>query len=508
MSDNTVNTNTYKALTDTKATSANHMNPLTQVAGTPFYDTRPSLHIALVTETWLPDINGVASSVYQIMRELKSMGHRITLIRPKQSDEVEQHTLTTGLNTAAVTTDLQVPSLPIPYYPHLRMGLPCYRFLTKQLRKLRPDIVHIVTEGPLGLAALIAGKQQSIKVSSGYHTAFHDFSRYFGWKVVSLPLLAYMKRFHNQCNATCIPSQTTQHQLAEFGFKHLYQVGRGVDTARYAPSKRSQALRQSWGVGEGTTVLMCVSRVSPEKGMDTVIKSFKALQLQQLHRHVKLVIVGDGPYKEALVKRHANDTSIIFAGFKTGEALASYYASADAFVFASQVETFGNVVTEAMASGLPIFAYHDAAAALLVDDNCGKTVPLGQEQRFIEMISELPKQQQLDQMRLAARHKVAAFSWQKPAQEMLTMFYEVLSIQTNTLTASTVTPAILPSQSIIQHPRADSTIALTPESVHPTVAVATKKQPRYSHSPQNSYSNQNSHPTQRPAESAAFFSKT
>lgn len=508
MSDNTVNTNTYKALTDTKATSANHMNPLTQVAGTPFHDNRPSLHIALVTETWLPDINGVASSVYQIMRELKSMGHRITLIRPKQSDEVEQHTLTTGLNTAAVTTDLQVPSLPIPYYPHLRMGLPCYRFLTKQLRKLRPDIVHIVTEGPLGLAALIAGKQQRIKVSSGYHTAFHDFSRYFGWKVVSVPLLAYMKRFHNHCNATCIPSQTTQHQLAEFGFKHLYQVGRGVDTARYAPSKRSQALRQSWGVGEGTTVLMCVSRVSPEKGMDTVIKSFKALQLQQLHRHVKLVIVGDGPYKEALVKRHANDTSIIFAGFKTGEALASYYASADAFVFASQVETFGNVVTEAMASGLPIFAYHDAAAALLVDDSCGKTVPLGQEQRFIEMISELPKQQQLDQMRLAARHKVAAFSWQKPAQEMLTMFYEVLSIQTNTLTASTVTPAILPSQALAQHPLADSTIALTPESVHPTVAVATKKQPRYSHSPQNSYSNQNSHPTQRPAESAAFFSKT
>ena len=209
MSDNTVNTNLYQASSNTQTTSANHQRPSTQVAGTPFHDNRPSLHIALVTETWLPDINGVASSVYQIMRELKSMGHRITLIRPKQSDEVEQHTLMTGLNTAAVTTDLQVPSLPIPYYPHLRMGLPCYRFLTKQLRKLRPDIVHIVTEGPLGLAALIAGKQQRIKVSSGYHTAFHDFSRYFGWKVISLPLLAYMKRFHNQCNATCIPVSYT-----------------------------------------------------------------------------------------------------------------------------------------------------------------------------------------------------------------------------------------------------------------------------------------------------------
>lgn len=97
MSDNTVNTNLYQASSDTQTTSANYMNSSAQVAGTPFYDNRPSLHIALVTETWLPDINGVASSVYQIMRELKSMGHRITLIRPKQSDEVEQHTLTTGL---------------------------------------------------------------------------------------------------------------------------------------------------------------------------------------------------------------------------------------------------------------------------------------------------------------------------------------------------------------------------------------------------------------------------
>lgn len=440
MIDNAVIKSRQTYLPDNTMTSGSQATVLTSSIDNRPSQHLPKLHIALVTETWLPDINGVASSVYQIMRELKSMGHRITLIRPKQSDEIEQQTLATGLNTAAVTTDLQVPSLPIPYYPHLRMGLPCYRFLTKQFHQLQPDIIHIVTEGPLGLAALIAAKQQKIKVSSGYHTAFHDFSRYFGWKIVSLPLLGYMKTFHNHCNATCVPSQTTQDQLASFGFKQLFQVGRGVDTERYAPSKRRIDLRARWGVGEGTTVLMCVSRVSPEKGIDTVIKGFKALQLQQLHRHVKLVIVGDGPYKETLIKQYADENSIIFAGFQTGEALASYYASADAFVFASQVETFGNVVTEAMASGLPVFAYHDAAAALLVDDSCGKTVPLGQEQRFINMVAELPKQQQLDQMRVIARQKVANFSWQKPANEMLTMFYHVLAVDTST--------ANIPTQSL------------------------------------------------------------
>lgn len=386
----------------------------------------PLLHIMLVTETWLPDINGVASSIYQLMRELKKMGHRITLVRPRQSETTEQQMVANGANAAVVTTDLQVPSMKIPHYPHLRMGLPCYRFLRQKLRESRPDIVHIVTEGPLGLAALVAANRQNIKVSSGYHTAFHDFSCYFGWKILSLPVLGYLKSFHNRCHATCVPSATTQRELQAIGFKKLHQVGRGVDTVRFSPTKRSQALRQSWGVGEGTTVLVCVSRVSPEKGIDTVIKSFKALQLQQLHRHVKLVVVGDGPYKAALVKQFSQDDSIIFAGFQTGEALATHYASADAFVFASQVETFGNVVTEAMASGLPVFAYHDAAAALLVNERCGSTVALGDEQTFIDRVAHLPKQQQLEQMRLESRQQVANLSWQVPAQDMIQMFYQVL----------------------------------------------------------------------------------
>lgn len=399
----------------------------------------PKLHIVLVTETWLPDINGVASSMFQIVQQLKEMGHRITLIRPRQTSEIEQHTEQTGENLLAVHHDTQVHSLPIPYYPHLRMGLPCYRLLSQQFARLKPDIVHIVTEGPLGLSALVAAKRQKIKVSAGYHTSFHDFSHYFGWKLVSLPLLSYMKRFHNACNATCVPSHTTEQQLKRFGFKRLFQVGRGVDTQKFSPKHRSTALRQQWQAGEETTVLLCVSRVSPEKGIETVIKGFQALQLEQLHRDVKLVIVGDGPDKDRLEQLYGQDDSVIFAGFQTGQALAEYYASADAFVFASQVETFGNVVTEAMASGLPVFAYHDAAAALLVDDSCGKTVKLSDEQGFIDMVANLPKQQQLQTMQTIACQKVAGFSWQRPAEQMQAMFYHVLNLvpMTQTMTQTT-----------------------------------------------------------------------
>lgn len=398
----------------------------------------PKLHIVLVSETWLPDINGVASSMFYIVQQLKAFGHRITLIRPRQTSEIEQYTQHMGTNLQAVHHDTQVQSLPIPYYPHLRMGLPCYRLLCQQFNTLKPDIVHIVTEGPLGLTALLAAKRHRIKVTAGYHTSFHDFSRYFGWKIVSLPLLGYMKRFHNACHATCVPSTTTEQQLQQFGFKRLFQVGRGVDTQKFSPSHRSNALRQTWQAGEETTVLLCVSRVSPEKGIDTVIKSFQALQLEQLHRNVKLVIVGDGPDKARLQQRYAQNTSIRFVGFKTGQELAEHYASADAFVFGSQVETFGNVVTEAMASGLPVFAYHDAAAALLVDDSCGNTVALGDETGFIQMIAHLPKQQQLQAMRQIACQKVADFSWQRPAKQLQAMFYHVLNVATASPTSQKI----------------------------------------------------------------------
>lgn len=437
-------------------------------------DQAPKLHIVVVTETWLPDINGVASSMFQIVQQLKQFGHDITLIRPSQSEQVEKDLQQSRLNLAAVHHDKQVKSLPIPYYPHLRMGLPSYRYLREQFASLQPDVVHIITEGPLGFAALLAAKRQKIKVTAGYHTSFHDFSRYFGWKIVSMPMLGYLKRFHNACNATCVPSATTLEQLSGFGFKRLYQVGRGVDTQKFAPTHRSAMLRQRWQAGEETTVLMCVSRVSPEKGIETVIKGFKALQLEQLHRHVKLVIVGDGPDKTRLETLYGDDADIVFAGFKTGHELADYYASGDAFVFGSQVETFGNVVTEAMASGLPVFAYHDAAAALLVDKSCGSTVALGDEKAFIKMVQQLPKQQQLQRMQTVACERVAGFSWQRPAEQMQAMFYQVLQLDSNAEISNVKNSLSKPKEALpltnTEAPKPPKALPVNPVSSKPFIA--------------------------------------
>ena len=411
------------------------------------------LHIVLVTETWLPEVNGVSLSLKQLMQHLAALGHEISLIKPKKrenivklnstsaecpvvasassryesSDYQESQAQPNGADELVITSMLAVKGMPIPRYPELQFGMPAYSRIKHYLQDIQPDIVHIATEGPLGLAALLAAKRLKIAVTTGYHTQFHDFSKHFGIGLLARPLLAYFKYFHNWSDATCVPSPKTQNDLAAFGFKRLVHVGRGVDIERFHPSKSSEVLRQSWGAGQQHTVLIMVSRLSPEKGVDLVIKSYQALQMQQLHRAMKLVIVGDGPDKARLQSLVRGSDDIIFAGAQMGQVLAEHYASGDAFIFASQVETFGNVVTEAMASGLPVYAFDDAAAGMLVDEHCGALASLGDSQQFIAMVSELPKVQQLKQLGQQARAQVLEMSWGRPAEQMLTMFKDVLA---------------------------------------------------------------------------------
>ena len=407
------------------------------------------LHIVLVTETWVPDINGVSLSLKQLMTQLAAMGHTISLIKPEAKAYANPQDHETDLavensrpypmgpangneaDELMIANILSVKGMPIPRYPELQLGMPTYGRIKRYLQDIRPDIVHIATEGPLGLAALLAAKRLKLAVTTGYHTQFHDFSKHFGMGLLSRPLMAYFKYFHNGSDATCVPSPKTQNDLAELGFKRLVQVGRGVDIERFNPSKRSEALRKSWGAGQQHTVVIMVSRLSPEKGVDLVIKSYQALQMQQLHRAMKLIIVGDGPDRARLQALAMGGDDIIFAGAQLGEDLAEHYASGDAFVFASQVETFGNVVTEAMASGLPIYAFDDAAAGMLVDEQCGALSPLGDSLHFIEMVSDLPKMQQLKQLGQQSRDKVLQMSWGRPAQQMLTMFLKVIKSKSN-----------------------------------------------------------------------------
>ena len=377
---------------------------------------RPRLRIAIVTETWPPEINGVALSMMQLCQGLQRLGHKILLVRPVQKETcAEFHP----------EQECLVLSQPIPKYPSLQFGWPQYLKVTKAFEKFSPDVVHIVTEGPLGLTALQAAKAKKIAVSSGFHSPFQDFSRFFDLAFLVKPIQRYLTWFHNSTDVTCVPSQYTEQALRGFGVTcPLVVVGRGVDTVRFSPKHRSQRLRQQWGVDADTRVMLYVGRLSPEKEVDVLIKSFHALQVQQ-GVNIKFVIVGDGPDRIRLSKM-TTSKDVIFMGSLGGHELATAYASADVFTFASQADTFGNVVLEAIASGLPVIAYDYVCAHQHVKHNItGWLSPLGHTAELIQSICHLPALPELRKMGLLASETVQETSWQFPVQQLEQALYQV-----------------------------------------------------------------------------------
>lgn len=377
---------------------------------------RPRLKIAIVTETWPPEVNGVALSLMHLCKGLQRQGHKILLIRPNQTAQSVEF---------SPNKECLVTAQSIPKYPSLQFGWPQFLKVANVLDEFMPNVVHIVTEGPLGLTALHAAKSRNIPVSSGFHSPFQDFSRFFDLAFLVKPIQHYLRWFHNNTQLTCVPSKDTQNALKQFGITcPLVVVGRGVDTQQFSPNHRSDTYRCSWGADSNTTVMLYVGRLSPEKEIDVLIRNYICM-LQRGEKHYKLVITGDGPDRqrlEALGKAHG----VIFTGSLTGKNLAGVYASADVFVFASQVETFGNVVLEAMASGLPVVAYNYACAhAHIEQGKTGWLSPLNDVHAFSNQMQNLPRRQQLNTMGQSARLNVMEMGWHHPVTQLEQALYQV-----------------------------------------------------------------------------------
>ena len=308
------------------------------------------IRISIVTETYVPDVNGVANSLRQLIQALDPERYRIQIIRTRPRTDWTPD-----------AEEVWVPGVTIPMYPDLQLGLPARRRVTAAWRQFQPQLVFIATEGPLGYSALKQAQRLGLPVLSAFHTNFHRYSSYYGLGWIKTLTLAWLRRFHNQTLATLVPSAESAQCLQQSGFDNVHVLPHGVDCELFHPRRRSCELRRQWQVAEQHPVALYVGRIAVEKNIPQVIDSFRAQQ--SLHPELRLVMVGDGPLKAQLQQQYPD---IIFAGVQTGEALARCYASADLFVFASQTETFGLVTLEAMASGLPVVAYDLAAASQYV----------------------------------------------------------------------------------------------------------------------------------------------
>jgi len=418
-SDSVCHRNVIKRLHDARMT--NDEATLLQVDHYPAG--RRSLRVAVVTETYPPEVNGVALTLARLVDGLRSANHDVQLIRLRQSGLDAARQVGSSTLSSAGFHEVLMKGLPIPRYPDLRMGVPSKGALIRLWQLWRPDVVHIATEGPLGWSALRAALYLKLPVSTDYRTNFQSYSAHYGIGLLHKPIMAYLRKFHNRAQCTMVPTKALQASLAAAGFQRLKVVSRGVDTAAFDPAHRSAALRAQWGLAPDELAVLSVGRLAPEKNLDLMVRAFDAIA--QRNPRARLVVVGHGPLRQALQTQCPN---AIFCGQLRGQALAEHYASADLFLMPSLTETFGNVTTEAMASGLPVLAFDHAAAAELVTTGVdGQLALLGDADHFVSAAWALAAQPALRrQMSLAARQKVLPLDWARIVQNFEDVLLEVL----------------------------------------------------------------------------------
>jgi glycosyltransferase involved in cell wall biosynthesis len=385
-------------------------------------------HLCIVTETYPPEVNGVAMTVARLVDGLRARGHMVSVIRPRQR-------IADGYGGGIDFRVTLVRGLPLLGHTGVQFGLPAGGMLRRAWTRYRPDAVYVATEGPLGWSAVRAAQRLSIPVLSGFHTNFHSYSQYYGAGWLQPVILRYLRAFHNRTQGTLVPCNDLRLQLQELGIDNVHVLARGVDTQLFHPERRSAAVRSHWGVSDHDVVALYVGRVAPEKNLRLAVAAYRAMK--QCNKAVQFVVVGDGPFRATLQKEHPD---VRFCGLLTGERLATHYASADVFLFPSETETFGNVTLEAMASGLAVVAYDYAAAKThITSGKTGIVVPHGDGNGFAAAAARLVREPKLlAAIRRQARTAVATVDWQRVVERFETLLMNAHA-QPRTAETSSVT---------------------------------------------------------------------
>jgi glycosyltransferase involved in cell wall biosynthesis len=249
-------------------------------------------HICFVTETYPPEINGVALTLSRLVNGLTGRGHAVSIIRPYQ------------LGVDLIATDssvILVRGLPLPGYRGLQLGLPAGGLLKRMWTRRRPDVIYVATEGPLGWSAVRTARRLGIAAFSGFHTNYHSYSRHYRVGCFQSLVFRYLRRLHNGTRGTMVPNLDLRDHLQVLGFKDVTFLSRGVDSALFAPKQRSAELRQSWGLCGRQLAVLYVGRIAPEKNLELAVDAYHALY--ELDNSTRFILVGDGPLRPVLQKK-------------------------------------------------------------------------------------------------------------------------------------------------------------------------------------------------------------
>ena len=354
------------------------------------------MRIALITENFLPKMDGVTRTLAMLLDHLHLRGHQAIVFAPEGAPR-----------RYARARVVAARGLPIPFYPELRFLFPSMR-LERRLERFHPDIVHVAGPMLLGAAGIRWAQRLDVPVVASYHTNLAAYCSYYHLSALAELTWTYRRFLHNQCAYTVAPSPSTATALTRRGFDRVAVWSRGIDSQHFNPNRRSPSWRIRVAGDSTRPIVLYVGRLAYEKNLAALRCLTPLLRAYNAH----LVFVGDGPARADLEAAYRGE-SVTFTGYLRGADLAEAYASADIFVFPSLTETFGQVVLEAMSSGLPVVAFDSEGVRDLVRHAqtgflLPSSAPLALADR-IEFLLAHPEERVLFGER--ARQEAARYSW-------------------------------------------------------------------------------------------------
>ncbi len=371
------------------------------------------MKIAIFTDTFLPEINGVTKTLSKMRNYMDNKGIEYKFFVP--GDEAQKKDNIVSFN-----------SFKFFLYPERKIAIPRYREIKDNLDEFNPDIIFIVTPFAIGLMGLRYAKENGLPMVSNYSTDFPKYLRHYKLEILENALWTFFKWFHSYSYINLCPSTVTKLDMETHGIQNVELWSRGIETGEFSPQKRSEELRKQYCSDNNEKILLYVGRVAPEKELSVLMDSAKLLNKKNLR--FKLLVIGDGPSKQEF--ENENIKNVVFVGYKTGDELKSYYASADIFTFPSSSETYGNVILEAMASGLPVVApFAGGIRENLIDMENGIAFSSGDSQAMADKIEKIINNEELkNNLSKNAREHTLSKSWNEIYSNLFRRFREVINL--------------------------------------------------------------------------------
>lgn len=371
----------------------------------------PVKRVAIIAEAFLPKVDGVSKTAFLTLRYLQQTGREVLVFAPD-----------TAPLSVGSTQVIPMPSLSMPSAPETRIGLPSLR-VVNEIVDFRPDIIHLFSPAILSVSGMLTGRLRNIPVIANYQTDLPGYSHEYGLHLLTNVARDWLRYIHNGCHLTLAPSHYTLNQLKQWGFRRLRVWGRGVNGQRFSPYYRTSAWRERLLHGRDPHSLIClyVGRLANEKHVDLLLDVART-------PGIALTIIGDGALREELEALFAG-TDTYFMGYLYGDDLSYAFASADVFAFTGTRETFGQVVQEAMASGLPTVVINQGGVVdLVIDGETGYICP-DDPTAFAQAVSTLRENPALrEQMGFKARQIALQHPWEAIMSQLEDHYSEALAI--------------------------------------------------------------------------------